>query len=354
MVPGFIKTKVKKPENLTFDNLDEAGIDKKTFSPLVDLGAFDLQKIRDGNADFSKLAEEGVKEIVLMEDRDPMFYLNYNGYDPRKEVPLNRHGAKNERWLMEDMKKLIELLHKAGIKVVMGFWGNSGNHEGNAFINRNWENLKPVIPLSDDINPLSFVKDNEDHEMPFADYVVRQYAKIKRDFHVDGLFLGDGLMGYRSFLDSQGPYDLEDTAPLWTDFYRRIHKGIKEQGDNDTLWAYDCMGNGTEKILRNGVDLKALAPHIDNYIFQAYGSDAWGKNYMRLPGYDLQRDTREASTLPPSLKVKTRYTVGLGDSVEGWIGRRADIKAKHALLERNAHKGTLGVWSNEIVRRLNG
>lgn len=352
--PGIVKTKLSETEKIGVDDLEKMGIEKKSFAPLVDLGVFDLDKLRNGTLNLDVLTELGTKEIVIMEDRSPKFFLNYDGYKKDAAVPLNRHGNADQKWQMEDLKKLIDLLHQKGIRVVIGFWGNTGDKDNNPFVRDNWENLKPVVPTSDDVNPLSFVKSRKEKgkEIPFADYVVGQYEDLKRDFGFDGLFLGDGLMGFRSFLDPDGPYDFSDITPLWTDFYKRVYGGVKRAGENDTLWAYDCMANGAHKARRNGLDLQAITPYVDNYIFQSYGNDAWGNNYMNLPGYNVNRDARELATLPEALKAKTRYSVGLGDSVEQWKGKRANIKEKHALLRDNARKGTLGVWSNDMLKNL--
>lgn len=348
--PGALSMQMNDAPDFTFEQLESLGIRKGEFTPLVDLGAFDLEKLNQGELDFEKLNERGVKQIVLMEDRDPQFFLNYKGFNSDAEVPLNRHGLDTDEhprqsWTMADMKKLIEGLHGVGIKVVIGFWGNTGDKENNAFISRNWDAVRPVIPTADDMNYLSYVKDAEGKEMPFADYILAQYSKLNADFRVDGLFLGDGFMGFRSFIDNEAPYDASSLTPLVSDFYRRVHSGVHGIDAGDTLWAYDCMGNGTDRALRNGVDLYAVAEHIDTYVFQAYGSDAWGEEYMGLEGYDVRRDKLQLASLPPALQKKTVYTVGLGDRVEGWYGTADSIKEKNTHLSAYAKQGSLGVWS---------
>jgi len=65
VAPGAIKTNLETAPSFTFDDLDALGIQKDRFIPLVDLGAFDLQKLRTGNLDYSKLKEQNVKELVL-------------------------------------------------------------------------------------------------------------------------------------------------------------------------------------------------------------------------------------------------------------------------------------------------
>lgn len=353
-LPNYIKNlfnKDKTPDH-KIDDLEKLGVDMKNFSPLVDLSAFDVGKLRNGTLNMDKLKEKGIKELVLMEDRDPLFFLNYEQYSPDAKVPLDRHGKPPQDWTMADLKKLLEQAHKSGIKVNIGFWGNFKNAQSNPFLKKNMDALAPVIPGSDDLNPLSIVKDEHNKDMPFADYVLKQYQKLVHDFHFDGLFLGDGLMGYRNFRDPAAPHDCSDSTKLWTDFYRRMYLGVHKITPDGKLWAYDVMGNGSSKAMRNGVDLKSIAPFVDNYIFQAYGSDAWGKDYMALPGYDLARDQKEISDLPPELAAKTKFTLSLGDSVEGWSVSQSSIKDKYAALAGAAKQGSFGVWSNRAIRDL--
>jgi hypothetical protein len=352
MLPKFLSNKFHRPEKFSFARLQELGVKKESFTALVDLGAFDFVSVRSGTFNAKKLAEAGLTQLVMMEDRDPMFFLNHKKFKPTKLVPLNRHGNALDLWTQADFKNLVQELKNCGIRVLIGFWGNSSNHAKNPFIRRNWKVLKPVMSLSDDINPLSFVKNKHGEEMPFAEYVVSQFQKMKDHFGIDGLFLGDGLMGYRSFLDSSGPYDASATTDLWTDFFKRIYQGIKAIDPQNTLWTFDCMGNGPNLAKKNGVNLQALTPYIDTYVFQAFGNDAWGRSYMELPGYSLVRDRGEIETLPSELKEKTLYTAGLGDKIEGWHGHANAIKQKHESISVHAKKGVLGVWSNDVVRAL--
>ncbi|MCC6643664.1 hypothetical protein IT411_02850 [Candidatus Peregrinibacteria bacterium] len=348
--PNMIKTALGSKEDISYQTLDEAGIEREKMAVLVDLSAFDLKRFRNDDLNFDVLVNNKVREIVLMEDRDPQFFLNYADYQADQVVPLNRHGSKEDKWTMADLKKLIAQLQEKKIKVIIGFWGNTGNKDGNDFIKRNWDNLAPVIPSSDDINPLSMVRNGDDKEMSCADYIVEQYRKLDRDFGFDGLFLGDGLMGFRSFLDPNGDYNTADFNQLWTDFYRKIYEGVKETGNEDTLWAYDCMANGQKRAQKNGLNLEGIAKYIDNYIFQSYANDAWGSDYMNLPGYDLNRDKVQSLDLPDALKVKTRYSVGIGDNVEGWAGKAKNIGEKHVQIGPQAKRGSLGVWSNGLIR----
>lgn len=357
------------PDN-TLNDVEKAGVKMESFSPLVDLSAFDLNKLRAGTLRLDSLTEKGIREIVLMEDRDPLFFLNFQNFSPDMPVPLNRHGktaganrpgsnpnhpvspsdSAPEQWTMADLKNLIDRLHGAGLKVNIGFWGNFEKADNNPFLRRNAAALKPLIPGSSDLNPLSIVRDEQGREMAFADYFVEQYRKLHHAFGFDGLFLGDGLMGFRDFRDPNAPYDFSQTAPLWTDFYRRIHQGVHDVTPQGKLWAYDVLGKDPAGALRHGVDLAAITPYLDSYVFQAYGNDAWGENYMALPGYDLERDQSALAALPPDLLEKTRYTVGIGDNVEGWRGTPQSIAQKAGALSANARQGSLGVWSNQALR----
>lgn len=374
--PNYLLERLDQQLNQTPENnladIEKAGIKMESFSPLVDLSAFDLNKLRAGTLRLDSLTEKGIREIVLMEDRDPLFFLNFQNYSPDAPVPLNRHGSgagpnrpsadsnrpgsttdsAPEQWTMGDLKNLVDRLHVAGLKVNIGFWGNFEKADSNPFLKRNAAALKPLIPGSSDLNPLSIVRDEQGREMVFADYIVEQYGRLHQAFGFDGLFLGDGLMGFRDFRDPGAPYDFSQTAPLWTDFYRRIHQGVHRITPDGKLWAYDVLGKDSGGALRHGVDLTAITPHLDTYVFQAYGSDAWGENYMALPGYDLQRDQSALASLPPDLLKKTRYTVGIGDRVEGWRGTPQSIAQKAGALAPRAQQGSLGVWSNEALRSI--
>lgn len=352
VMPAFVREKLEPVERLDLPDLERIGIDPKTFTPLVGLGAFNLEKVRSGSANFDSLHEAGIGHVVLMEDRDPDFFLNHTEFDEAALVPMNRHKKWIDRWTHGDLKHLVEGLHESGVKALVGFWSNTGNRLLNPFIAQNWEALRPVIPSSDDFNPLCFVRDKAGSDMCFADYVTTQFEKLHRDFGFDGLFLGDGLMGYRAFMDPYGPYDARETIPLWTDFFKRIHAGLKSTDPTMELWAYDCMGNGSKLARRNGVDLAAIAPCLDRYVFQAYGNDAWGSDYMSLPGYGLARDREQIQDLPEELSAKTVYTIGLNDEVEGWHSQGDVVRAKHKALRSQAKAGTLGVWSDNLVLHL--
>lgn len=353
-MPRLASMNLKSTDTVTFDALEKIGIPKEKLVYLTDLSAFPRNKLLDGTLDFSKLKAQGVKEIVLMEDRAPQFFLNYDGYNENGIVPLNRHGDLNEQWTMKDLKKLVELARAQGIKFIIGFWGNTADKDNNAFVKNNWEALKPVIPFSDDLNPLSMVKDQQGNEMTFADYIIKQYIRLQKDFGLEGLFLGDGLMGFRSFLDPEGPYDTSDFAYLWTDFYRRISEGIKKANPDTSFWAYDVMGNGPTKAKKNGVYLPAIIRQLDRYVAQMYSIDAWGRNYMRLPGYDLERDATQLielfNSLPPEERKKILYAAGFGDKVEHWGSTLKDMREKHQRLHQYALGGILGVWSNDLIR----
>lgn len=369
IAPGVISTKMEDHKDLTIEDLEAAGIQMGTFTPMVDLTAFNVRLLRTGGINLKNLSEKGIKEIVIMEDRDPQMGLNYNGYKADEVVPLSRH-AKDENhkaWKMEDLKDLVEQLREANIRVIIGFWLNAGNADKNEFIRKNWATVKPVIESSDDLNPLSIVNDQQGKEMPFADYIVRQYEKLEKDFGFSGLYLGDGAMGYRSFLEPEQPNDFSATKHLWTDFFKRIHQGVKAIDPNDTLWAYDCLGKGPKDALRHGVDVKAILPYLDGgYAFQSYSRSAWGDNFMNLPGYTAERDQAQIQDLsgdvgynkgennnlvPPHL-AHVKYTVNIKDNVEGWHSNKQIVAADQKTLGPNAPGGTVGIWSNAIVSQM--
>jgi hypothetical protein len=351
-LPGLLTMQLRPKEKVTMDDLQEMGIEAPSFAPLVDLGAFSLEDLRNNQLNLKKLKEAGIAEIIIMEDRAPHFFLNYDRYSPEENVPLNRHGNTKVNWTMDDFRSLIDKLHENGIRAVIGFWANTAEKDKNSFVSKNWERLKPLLPGSDDMNVMSFVINEKGEEIPFADYVVEQFAKLHKDFGLDGLFLGDGLMGFRSFLDMETRYDFSEKQYLWTDFYRRVFKGVTDTSPQAGLWAYDCLGKGKNASRLAGVSIDAITPLIDNYVFQSYANDAWGDRYMNLPDYTLERDKDAVSSISEETKQKVRYTVGLGDSVEHWWGRKKWIQDKHEKVGPHAKKGSVGVWSNELIRKL--
>ena len=156
------------------------------------------------------LAVEGIEFVVLMEDRQPDFFLKYDTYNAESFVRLNRHGPyNNNRYYptQNDLKLFVQAFHDAGIAIHYGFWV----HE-NRWINKR----HPELLLTDsngirlhsehflyDFNPLLKMEQDCEYgirkDEVFAEYVCEQYSNLADDFGFDGLFLGDGGMGFRIF-----------------------------------------------------------------------------------------------------------------------------------------------------------
>lgn len=321
------------------------------FIPLIDLGALPLETLREGALDLECLTRLGIKRIALMEDRDPYFFLNFEEYDATEPVPLNRHGTGGEQrtdWTMADMKAFIDLAHQHGIEVYQGFWANTHYAATNPFLSRN-SHAEPVILGSDDMNPLCEVTDAQGETMLFAEYIIRQYHKLADAFGIDGLFLGDGFMGYRSFLRPRFTGDFTFAQKGWEIFYALLSDAVRARGGK--FMAYDVMGRTYEEAYRSGVDYKTVLPYLDLFMVQTYGQTAWHQ-FMSLPGYTLMRDLQALESmhreLAPDMREKLVYTAELGDKIEGWRGTPMHIK-KQFEVQGPFVNGVLGVWSNELV-----
>lgn len=178
-------------------------------SGCLDLG---IAKPNQYNEVAKMLAEEEIEFVVLMEDRQPDFFLNYDRFDRELFVRLNRHGPYNGNHYYPtqgDLKLFVDGLHDSNIKVLYGAW----IHENRWIIRRHPEilltdregHLLHTNNLSVDFNPLAELKSDHDYGIrngdKFVEYMYKQYSKLADDFGFDGLFIGDGGMGFRMFGD---------------------------------------------------------------------------------------------------------------------------------------------------------
>ena len=157
------------------------------------------------------LAGVEVEFVVLMEDRQPDFFLKYDKYNGESFVRLNRHAPHNNTYYptQNDLKLFIQSFHDEGIGIHYGFWV----HE-----NRWVDKRHPELLLTDsngkrlqseyfiyDFNPLLKMEHDPVYGITkdecFVDYICKQYSNLADDFMFDGLFLGDGGMGFRIFGD---------------------------------------------------------------------------------------------------------------------------------------------------------
>ena len=196
----------------------------------------------------------GVEGVVLMEDRHPQFFLSFREFAPAAPTGLNRHGPLHHWETQQDLKELVGALQAQGIRVAIGVWNYGG-----------WWPLPPSpwvrahpelrrVSGSSDLEP--FVRIQPDG-IAYAEYVGRQYERLRAAFGFDGLMLGDGFCGYGSFMTPDRGADREDTIPRWTEFYRTVASWVHRDGG--VLLAYDRMGFSYEEAKRHGADYRALA-----------------------------------------------------------------------------------------------
>jgi hypothetical protein len=325
-----------------------------------------------------QMSEQQVDFVVLMEDRQPDFFLTFNRFNPESFVRLNRHGPSAYYPTQNDLRSFVKAFHEKGIRIMYGFWV----HE-----NR-WITMRhPELLLTDctgakwhtddfaaDFNPLLDMNQDDDYGVKsgekFSDHVCRQYSKISDAFGFDGLFLGDGGMGFRRFGDDTAGvnhYDYShqaarkflkssyykghsncavqqagksdilnyiDTAAdiwsahwqdwikwncsEWAEFYRRIAGYVHSSGGK--LAAYSCMNYGPTQAIMHGVDYDLIAQAgLDFLVFQTYDY-AW-RQHFGLANKDVMTNVRELASLCAYLsgsKTEVLFTAETADEVEKW------------------------------------
>src|SRR5688500_14991366 len=92
----------------------------------LDLGAFDPREDDCGVGAWLDRAARVPSWVVVMEDREPVFFHDYAGYEPGAPVPLNRHGPRADRWTQADLKRLVAALHAHDVKALLGYWIHEG------------------------------------------------------------------------------------------------------------------------------------------------------------------------------------------------------------------------------------
>ena len=96
--------------------------DKTILGGCLDLG---IAKPADYALIAKKIIEENgnnLKFVVLMEGREPEFFLEYNKYNPEAFVKLNRQGPINYYPNQSDLKSFVKAFREIGIKVFYSFW----------------------------------------------------------------------------------------------------------------------------------------------------------------------------------------------------------------------------------------
>jgi len=296
---------------------------------------------------------DGLEGIVIMEDRDPQFFLSFRDCDPEAEPPLNRHGPLRSWTTQRDLRDLVGELQQRRVKVAIGFW----NYGGWLFHRRpRWVREHPElkhVPLSSHLYPFARL---QPEGMEYCEYIARQYERLCGAFGFDGLMLGDGLCGFGSIWDPDLYADKEDTIPQWTRFYRVVADAVHHfQG---VLLAYDQMGSSFLEARIHGVDYRELGQAgLDILVYQSY-PQAWGGFWLEefQSRFDLIANSKNLATIKSALagtNAQVFYTVELGDSVEKWPvapGRTEEQMAKLDTLS----DGRFLVWANDVLARLPG
>ena len=363
----------------------------------LDLGAFDPAQPDCGVGAYVERSLGALSWVVLMEDRQPVFFHGYRGFDADAEVPLGRHGPRWDRWTHADVRRLVDAFHARGVEVLLGYWV----HECDFVDVRHpellirdatgalWMDRKE---MNADFSPLRRMRADPEHDVRegerYGEWSVRQYARLARDFGFDGLFLGDGAMGFRRHghdwkdlrhfdyhedwlrefaadvrfgrhdgcaLLREGTTTAERAADVhahhwdhwvefnverWTDYYRTMAEGVHATGG--VLAAYNVMNYDPALARLHGIDYRALAEAgLDVLVFQAYDY-AWGPlgpfGDLHIARKDL--DTNLAALLRTrahvghDTRMQVVVTVETEDEVEGW-----NAPVPHTLGELHAYGG---------------
>ncbi|HVL47785.1 MAG TPA: hypothetical protein VM889_04435 [Candidatus Thermoplasmatota archaeon] len=379
----------------------------------ADLGLFDPGAKDHGVGRFAKTSARVVDWLVLMEDRQPDFFHGWRGYDPAAEVPLNRHGPRSDRWTERDLKGLVASLKAEGIRPYLGYWIHECrwvDEEEPGLLMRDargetWQNL---ALRNADFNPLKRLKDGR----PYAAFAADRWRGLAAAFGFDGLFLGDGAMGFRQHghdLRGLTTFDYSDAwlaefaasanavphegcllgderasvpdrardvqtrhwrewiafnVRRWTDFYGEMAAAVHATGGR--LAAYNVMNYDPAMALVHGIDYRALAgAGLDHLVFQSYDY-AWGPNgpfgFLNMTRKDLATNARAflatRAALGHQTKTRLSYTTETSDSVEHWAAPIAHtIGEVHAMGGARSFDGTrwrpaadetFVVWANDV------
>lgn len=387
----------------------------------LDLGAFD-PKIPDAGVHAYLDRAAGVPAwVVLMEDRQPVWFHGYDGYRPHEQVPLNRHGPRADAWTQADVKRLVDAFHAHDVKVLLGYW----IHECDFVDERHPELLirdatgalwQDTVEKNADFNPMRRMRADPERGIVegerYSTWSARQYARIQRDFGFDGLFLGDGAMGFRrhgkdwkdlrhfdfheswladfsadhAFLAHEGcalgreeastaerakdvhvyhwPHWVAWNTDRWTGYYREMADAVHETGG--ILAAYNVMNYDPTLARLHGVDYRAIAEAgLDVLVFQAYDY-AWGPlgpfGFLNIARKDLATNLagllRTRAHVGFDTPMQIVVTVETEDEVETWNAPVAhtlgeayaygNAAAYDGASWRRAADGAFIVWGNSV------
>jgi hypothetical protein len=356
--------------------------EKPIMGGCLDLG---LAKPAEYGAAVYKLVKEikNLRFVVMMEDRQPDFFLKYCKYAPETFVRLNRHGPANYYPTQSNLKSFVREFHENGIDVFYGFW----IHENRWVFKRHpeillTENTGKVWHADDysaDFNPLLKLEEDLDYQIKkgqkFAEYICSQYNHLSKDFGFNGLFLGDGGMGFRRFGDDSigvknfdyslnsvkqfvdsYHYKFHDNCILyssqiinkisqdiclnhweawvewncsqWTLFYNELSDYL--HANDDQFAAYSCMNYGPKQAKLHGIDYQSIGEAgLDYLVFQTYDY-AWSKHFG-LKNKDMFNNLKGLLYTKADIshsKTKVLFTSETADSIEKW-----DCPLSHTLKE---------------------
>lgn len=293
---------------------------------------------------------DGLDGVVIMEDRDPHFFLSFHDYNPSADSRLNRHGPLRSWSTQADLRDLVGGLHKQRIKVAIGFWNYGG---WLLHIRPRWLREHPEIRrlwLSSQLYP--FVRLRREG-VDYAQYIAGQYQRLHGAFGFDGLMLGDGFCGFGSIWDPDLYGDREGTVDQWTGFYQVIAETV--HAARGILLAYDLMGFSSEEARKHGVGYRRLADAgLDILVYQSY-PQAWGRYWLEAyrRRFNLAANVKNLTTVRTALKgtaAQVFYTLEIGDSVERWRAEPALTRKQAGTLDPLAD-GRFLVWANDVLAR---
>ncbi|MFA5861394.1 MAG: hypothetical protein WDA16_06825 [Candidatus Thermoplasmatota archaeon] len=399
-------------------------MDRRTPFPAgacVDLGAFDPREDDCAVGSWLAHAHDSLDYVVMMEDRQPDFFHGYRGYEPGANVPLNRHGPRTDAWVQADLKRLVAAFRARGVKVLFGYWIHECSfvddlHPELLIRDQHGNLWQDEVEMNADFNPMRRMTADAANDIGegerYSAWSARQYAKLERDFGFDGLFLGDGAMGFRRhgkdwkdlrhfdfheswlaefvadahFMSHEGcalaggasheersrdvhiyhwPHWVAWNTDRWTAYYREMAAAVHATGG--ILAAYNCMNYDPALARLHGVDYRAIAQAgLDIMVFQAYDY-AWGPlgpfGFLHIAKKDVATNLRALLRIRAHVGHDTNMrivlTVETEDEVEGW-----NAPAAHTLGElhayghaasfdghhwRRALDGAFVVWGNSVT-----
>jgi hypothetical protein len=327
-------------------------------------------------------------------------------------VGLNRHGPRSDAWRQQDLRRLVVALQTRGVRVLLGYWIHEcrfvDERHPELLIRDQHGNLwQDEVERNADFNPMRRMRGDDEADVRegerYSTWSARQYAKIQRDFGFDGLFLGDGGMGFRrhgkdwkdlrhfdfheewlaefradaGFMEHEActldardvhvyhwPHWVAWNTRRWTEYYREMAAAVHAAGG--LLAAYNCMNYDPALARLHGVDYREIArAGLDILVFQAYDY-AWGPlgpfGFLHIERKDLATNLRALLRTRAHVGYDTPMqivvTVETVDEVETWNAPEA-----HTLGEayayggavafdgdawRRAADGALVVWGNDV------